>query len=89
MTKYGVRALRKNRGFTLIEMLIVISILAILALVAGPAMSDYMDKQRVISVAEALYSELQLARTEAVSRSSKVYVKFSTCLLYTSPSPRD
>lgn len=54
------------------------SILAILAFIAVPSMSDYMDRQRIIRVAEALYSELQLARTEAVTRSGEVYVKFST-----------
>lgn len=78
MDNYGEGALHKSRGFTLVEVLITLSVLAILAATVIPSMSDYIDKRRVIKVAEAVYGELLYARSEAIARSSDVVVAFST-----------
>ena len=42
--------MKKNGGFTLVELIVVIAILAILAGVAVPAYSGYMDKAKEASV---------------------------------------
>lgn len=67
----------KNRGFSLIELLVVLSILAVVLALAVPAMSDYLDRRKIISAAEAIYGELQYARAEAIARSATVYTRFS------------
>jgi len=70
--------LRRQKGFSLIELMIAISILAIILAMAVPSLSSYMDHRRVINVAETLYGQLQYARSEAIARSEIVYANFSS-----------
>ena len=69
-------ALRRDNGFTLLEVMIVVTIMAVLAAMAIPSISDFIEKRKIINAAEAVYSQLQFARSQAISRSSRVYVKF-------------
>lgn len=58
------------RGFTLIETLMVVVIVAILASVAGPSMVDMYRTSRLSSASSALQVSLNLARSEAIKRGS-------------------
>ncbi len=69
--------MKKNQGFTLIELLITILIMSILASVAGPSFMDSFDRNKGVSTAEELYSYLQLARSEALTRSTETNISFS------------
>jgi type IV fimbrial biogenesis protein FimT len=71
-TVYGPSA-----GFTLIELMVTVAVVAILAAVAVPAMQDFFDRRRVMSAAEQIYSHLQQARAESLARSALMYVPFS------------
>lgn len=55
-------------GFTLLELLIAMAVLAILISLATPGMSGYFANQRLAGAAQQLYSQLQLARSEAIAR---------------------
>jgi len=55
-------------GFTLLEMMIVITIVAILTVVGLPAMRDLVKNQRLKSASLDLYGSLALARSEAIKR---------------------
>ncbi len=65
------------KGFTLLEMLIAMAILAIVISVGVPSLSGFSANQRLIGAAEQVYSHLQQARSEAVSRNTLVYVNFA------------
>jgi type IV fimbrial biogenesis protein FimT len=63
-----------QKGFTLVELLITISIAAILAALAAPSFSTFVAKQRVSSSASEVFSALNLARMEAIKRNRHVLV---------------
>lgn len=61
-----------QRGFTLIEAMVVVSIVAILAALAAPSFQAMLDRQRVSTVAADLYSSVVLTRAEAIRRNVRV-----------------
>lgn len=56
------------KGFTLIEMLIVVALIAILAAIAAPSFRTFIANQKVTGTAQDLQVLLLLARSEAVNR---------------------
>ena len=64
--------LAEARGFTLIEVMIVVTIVAILIVVALPNMTDFVAEQRVRTVASDLMSEIMFTRATAVEMSKRV-----------------
>jgi prepilin-type N-terminal cleavage/methylation domain-containing protein len=61
-------AAHARRGFTLIEMMIVISIVGIAAAFAWPKFIQTRQQMAVESAAQRLVQDLGLARTEAIKR---------------------
>ena len=58
----------RNRGFSLIEALVVMAILGILAAVGTPLLSDMLAGGRVRTAAEELQMSMTYARSEAIKR---------------------
>ena len=65
---------RQNResGFTLIELMVTISILAIVLSAAFPSYRTFVANAQIRSTAESIRNGLQLARAEAIKRNAKV-----------------
>ncbi len=59
-------------GFTLIEMMVVVAIVAILAAMTAPSFNRFVVSSRVISATNDLVAALHLARSEAVTRNASV-----------------
>lgn len=64
----------KTRGFTLLELLVVIVITAVLAAIAIPQFRTMIQKHRVRSATDNLQASLDYARAEAVLRATYVSV---------------
>lgn len=62
------------RGFSLIELLVVIGLVAIAASVAVPAFSDLIERNRVTSTTNSVVGLLNYARAEALRRGRTVDV---------------
>jgi len=73
-----VKRIFNDHGVTLLELLIAISIVAILAVTAVPSFITYLQQNRLVGATQRLYHTLQYARTEAVKRNANVYVSFVT-----------
>jgi type II secretion system protein H len=70
--------MKHNQGFTMIELLIVISLIAIVGAIAVPSFIDYMPKYRLKSAAQDLYSNVQIAKLTAVKRHRQTAIQFSS-----------
>jgi len=65
---------RAARGFTLIELMIVLLIAAILVLIGAPALSEFVAEQRVRTVTSDIASEIAFARVKAIEHRRRVFI---------------
>lgn len=71
---------QKSTGFTLVELIVTLTIAGILIALAAPAMKTFIQNQRLTSQANDLIADINTARSEAIKRGSSVSVCSSTSL---------
>lgn len=66
---------RPAAGLTLIELMVTLSVVVVMAAMAAPSLSDFMDNQQVAATKTGLSGAVALARSEAVKRSQPVLLQ--------------
>ena len=69
--------MRKDSGFTLLELMVAIAIVAIAASIAVPNMISWPAKHRMSGAAREIYSAMQYARLMAVKEMMPIAVNFN------------
>lgn len=64
-----------QRGFTMIETMVVVAIMATLMTLAAPSLTPIVEGWRVRQAAEGLLSTMYFARSEAVKRNGNVIIR--------------
>lgn len=65
---------QKSRGFTLIETLVSLTVLAVIAALAAPSFRNLILQQRIRASAFDMYSAMVQARSEAITRHQTIYI---------------
>jgi type IV fimbrial biogenesis protein FimT len=72
------KILKTATGFTLLEIIIVLAIMAIAMTIAIPNVMSWLPNYRLKAAARELYSNMQKAKSEALKRNCSVGITFST-----------
>lgn len=68
----NVSSMTKSRGFTMIELMVVIAIVAILTTLAAPSFVQLITKNNVSSAVNTFLADMRFARSDAVRRGGGV-----------------
>ena len=66
--------MKSQRGFTVIELMITILVLALLATVGVPSFGQFVTNNRITTQANGLHADILYARSEAVKRDTQVII---------------
>lgn len=71
----STHSLPAEAGFTVVELLVTVSVVAILTALAAPSFKPLIDRWRVRDALEAMQSTIYLARSEGIKRGGRVAIQ--------------
>lgn len=74
---------QKNQGFSLLELMIGLAIIAILLMAGLPSYGTWMQNLQIRNAAEAVHDGLQFARSEAVRANTSIALTLGTATAWT------
>jgi type IV fimbrial biogenesis protein FimT len=81
---------RKLGGFSLVELMVTLSVLAILVTLAAPSFVEWLARSRISSETNELVGDISFARSESATRGARITIcassDGSTCSTATPPS---
>lgn len=69
-----------QRGFTIVELMVVIAVFAMLVLLALPSFGNWIQNVRLRAAADGVLAGLQTAKAEAIGRNTRVRFQLTTTL---------
>jgi type IV fimbrial biogenesis protein FimT len=72
-----MKIMRKNSGFSLMELMIIIAIMSVIAAIAVPSMIGWRSRSKLQGAASNLAGDLQVAKLMAIKESNFVVVDFA------------
>lgn len=69
-----IEKIKQNLGFTLVELMVALAVLAILITIALPSFTNMIQNNRSAALANSIVTALNVARSEAVKRNALVNV---------------
>lgn len=67
----------RRGGFTIIELMITLAVLAVLVAIAAPSFSGLIERRKLHGAGEKLFADLMYAKTEAIKRNDTIRVSFT------------
>ena len=85
----AMQQINKNQGFTLIELMVTIAVMAIIAMMAAPSFGNLIQKQNLNRSTQELIGQLNNARSKAVleRRNVEVVLAFNSSAVQVADTP--
>ena len=74
----AMQQINKNQGFTLIELMVTIAVMAIIAMMAAPSFGNLIQKQNLNRSTQELLGQLNNARSKAVLERREVKLQLNS-----------